>query len=102
MPAEGLEEKEISTKGAVIGKKWSGVGVREWTPPPPPTLTVHSNSKSNMAGRINDHELAALARPNKTPELQASLSSALYVCLDWLKTKSVTSRLIANFRARNS
>ena len=29
--------------------------------------TVHSNSKSNMAFRINDRELITLARPNKTP-----------------------------------
>ena len=28
---------------------------------PPPTLTVHFNSKSNMAGRINDRELITLA-----------------------------------------
>ena len=31
--------------------------------------TVHSNSKSNMAFRINDRELITLARPNKTPAL---------------------------------
>ena len=31
---------------------------------------VHSNSKSNMAGRMNDRQLITLARPNKTPALQ--------------------------------
>ena len=40
---------------------------------PAPTPTVHSNSKSNMAGQINDCELLTLARTNKTPALQASL-----------------------------
>ena len=39
--------------------------------PPPPTPTVLSNYKSNMADRINDRELITLARPNKTPALQA-------------------------------
>ena len=38
--------------------------------PPPPTPTVLSNYKSNMADRINDRELITLARPNKTPALQ--------------------------------
>ena len=36
-------------------------------PPQFPTSTVHSNSKSNIAGRINDRELITLACPNKTP-----------------------------------
>ena len=40
---------------------------------PPPTSTVHSDSKSNMAGRKNDRELITLARPNKVPALQARL-----------------------------
>ena len=37
---------------------------------PLPLLTpiVHSNSKLNMAGRINDRELITLARISKTPE----------------------------------
>ena len=38
--------------------------------PPPPTPTVHSNSKSNMTGQINDRELKTLARTNKTPPLR--------------------------------
>ena len=49
----------------------SGVGVGEWvffSLPPPPTPTVHSNCKSNMADRINDRELLTLARTNKTPD----------------------------------
>ena len=40
---------------------------------PPPTSTVHSDSKSNMAGRKNDRELLTLARPNNTPALQVRL-----------------------------
>ena len=37
--------------------------------PLPPTPTVHSNYKSNMARRINDRELITLVRTNKTPAL---------------------------------
>ena len=36
------------------------------TPPPPPF-----DCKSNVAGRINDHDLTTLARTNKTPALRA-------------------------------
>lgn len=39
--------------------------------PPTPTPTAHSNSKRNVAGRIDDRELITLARINKTPTLQA-------------------------------
>ena len=42
-----------------------------FSPPPPPTPTVHSNCKSVMAGRTNDRELLAWARSNKTPALRA-------------------------------
>ena len=37
-----------------------GMGVGEWrffSPPTPPTPTIHSNCKSKMAGRTTDHEL---------------------------------------------
>ena len=44
--------------------------------PPPPTPIVHSNSKSNMASRINDRGLMVLARPNKKPSLQATYKAA--------------------------
>ena len=47
--------------------------------PLPPTPTVHSNCKSNMAGRINDRELITLARTNKTPALQASQDRELSI-----------------------
>ena len=40
-------------------------------PSPPPTPTVYSDSKSKMAGRINDRELITLAPTNKKPTLQA-------------------------------
>lgn len=46
----------------------------EITPfPCPPIPTVHSNSKSNIAGRINNRKLLTLACPKKTPVLQATL-----------------------------
>ena len=40
---------------------------------PPPLLppTVHSDTKSNMADRINDRELITIARPDETLALQA-------------------------------
>ena len=44
--------------------------------PPPPTPIVHSNSKSNMASRINDRGLIVLAHPNKKPSLQATYKAA--------------------------
>ena len=40
-----------------------------WGLSPPPTPSVHSNSKSKMASRINDRELVTLIPPNKTPEV---------------------------------
>ena len=52
-------------------KKGGGRGVKILAPPPPPTPTVYSNSKSNMAGRINDRELITLVPTNKKPTLQA-------------------------------
>ena len=47
--------------------------------PLPPTPTVQSNFKSNMAGRINDRELITLARTNWTPALQASQDRELSI-----------------------
>ena len=52
-------------------KKGGGGGVKILAPPLPPTPTVYSDSKSNMAGRINDRELITLAPTNKKPTLQA-------------------------------
>ena len=50
-----------------------GVKITESShPSPTPNPTVYSNSKSNMAGQINDRELIMLARPNETPALQVS------------------------------
>ena len=62
-----------------------GVGVGQWKShllalPPPPTSTVHSNSKSNMAGQINNYELIKLACCYKTPALQAMR----FVETEWL------------------
>ena len=56
MAEEGWGEKEICTKGVINGQK-----IRRG---------AHSNSKSNMASRVNDRQLITLARPNKTPALQ--------------------------------
>ena len=41
---------------------------------PPPLLppTVHSDTRSNMADRINDRELITIARPDETLALQAT------------------------------
>ena len=52
-------------------KKDGGEGVKILATRPPPTPTVYSNSKSNMAGRINDGDLITLAPTNKKPTLQA-------------------------------
>ena len=56
-------------------KKGGGGGVKILAlsppPPPPPTPTVYSDSKSNMAGRINERELITLAPTNKKPTLRA-------------------------------
>ena len=56
MAEEGWGEKEICTRGVINGQK-----IRRG---------AHSNSKSNMASRVNDRQLITLARPNKTPALQ--------------------------------
>ena len=52
-------------------KKGGGGGVKILAPPPLPSPTVYPDSKSNMAGRINDRELITLAPTNKKPTLQA-------------------------------
>lgn len=39
-------------------------GVGQWKFVASPSFTVVSNSKSNIAGRINDHELVTLTRSN--------------------------------------
>ena len=65
-------EKEICTK---VKNKERGGGVKilalPQPPSPTPTLTVHFNSKSNMASQINDRKLMTLANPNEMPTLQA-------------------------------
>ena len=50
--------------------RWGG-GVKILALTPPLPLTVHSNSKSNMASHINDRKLMTLAHPNEMPALQA-------------------------------
>ena len=54
-------------QGDERGKERGGGGAVEiFSPFPSPT--VYSNSKSNVAGRINDRELVTFTLPNKTPE----------------------------------
>ena len=59
----GWEEKEICSKGVSNGQK-EGQRRGDGAFPPPPTPSVHSNSKSNMASRINDRELVTLIPPH--------------------------------------
>ena len=60
---------------------WGGaVKITSPCPSPPPTSTVHSNSKSNMAGQINNYELIKLACCYKMPALQAMR----FVETEWL------------------
>ena len=71
MEVEGWGEKEMFTNGAVDGKneeRGGGEGVKIT---PPPTLTIHYNSKSNMASQINNCKPVMLACTNKKPALQA-------------------------------
>ena len=60
-------KRNLYQGGGRRSKKRRGVGMGEWRLPsrPSPYPTVHSNSKSIMAGRINDHELKTLARSIK-------------------------------------
>ena len=51
------------------GRRGDGWGNRNRLSPTP---IVHSNYKSNMANRINDHELVTLTCPNKTQALTGS------------------------------
>ena len=53
-----------------------------------PTPIVHSNYKSNMANRINDHELVTLTCPNKTQAL-----TGLSVCMRQLSLSLVSAKI---------
>ena len=53
---------------------------------PPPTLTVHSNSKSNMAGWMDDPELITFDRPSETPAQQAEV---IQMCQYFLTSISI-------------
>ena len=50
-------------------RKWGNKN--NFTPFPVPSPTVHSNSKSNMAGRINDRKFVVLTRPSGKLSVQA-------------------------------
>ena len=80
MAAEGWGEEKFIPRGRSTVKnkeRGGGRGVKRrlFSPPPPPTSTIHSDCKSKMAGRTNDHELLALARTNKTLALQAAVAA---------------------------
>ena len=85
-------EGNLYRKGGRRSKIRRGVAVGKWrfSPfalRPPPTPTVHSNSKSNIAGRINDCELLTLARTSKTPVLQARWLALHVELWDWGRSK---------------
>ena len=73
-----------SVKNKERGRGWE---VKIFALRPPPTPTVHSNSKSNIAGRINDCELLTLARTSKTPVLQARWLALRVELWDWGRSK---------------
>ena len=73
-----------SVKNKERGRGWD---VKIFALRPPPTPTVHSNSKSNIAGRINDCELLTLARTSKTPVLQARWLALRVELWDWGRSK---------------
>ena len=71
-----VRERNLYQGGSWQSKIRRGVRVGQWKShllalPPPSTSTVHSNSKSNMAGQINNYELIKLACCYKTPVLLA-------------------------------
>ena len=73
-----------SVKNKERGRGWE---VKIFALRPPPTSTVHFNSKSNIAGRINDRELLTLARTGKTPVLQARWLALRVELWDWGRSK---------------
>ena len=58
-----------------------GVKILALLPPPPPTPTVYSNSKSNMAGRINDRELITLAPTNSKSNMAGRINDRELIML---------------------
>ena len=72
MAAEGWGKKEIFTKGEKKRKGGGGGGGG----------SIHSDSESNMAGRLKDHKLITLARPNKMPVQQANYYMYLQLPFD--------------------
>ena len=83
-------KRNLYQGGGRRSKKRRGVGMGEWRLPsrPSPYPTVHSNSKSIMAGRINDHELKTLARPIK------DACSAGYVAMRLFNNRSKKTSLL--------
>ena len=78
---EGWEDKQICIRGLSDGQK-EGEGrdgvINLITSPMPPPPAIHSNSKSNLVGQINDCELVTLTCPDKIPALQAIYAIILY------------------------
>ena len=74
---------------------------RNYTVPLSPTHTVHSNSKSIITGRMKNHKLITLARPNKTPVLQASsLNTLLSIKIKIKKKLSKRIKTNSDWRTR--
>ena len=71
-------------------------------PPQFPTSTVHSNSKSNIAGRINDRELITLACPNKTPASANRAKAFLKFQIALFQDCSLTLQSLFLFHLYNS
>lgn len=57
----------------------------------PPSSTVHSNSKSNVAGRIDDREVVKLTRPHRMPALLGQPYEDPRIANHELKTKFTQS-----------
>ena len=66
------------------------------TSPMPPPPAIHSNSKSNLVGQINDCELVTLTCPDEIPALQAIYTVTLqcrklihiHMQVSWLVTQN--------------
>ena len=77
------------TNGAVDGKneeRGGGEGVKIT---PPPTFTIHYNSKSNMASQINNCKLVMLACTNKKPALVQAKSKGNQILFKLVEGSSV-------------
>ena len=76
------------------GKRGEGWGNRNRLSPTP---IIHSNHKSNMANRTDDHELVTLTCPNKTQALTGSSVRMRQLSLSLVSAKiSLSPRVTAH------